>query len=131
MFACYKFKLGEYLKNSALLNLLMLPPTAILAAVTVAPFALLRNGLAAGVFYLAFAIIGIIFFIMMWTAYAQNVYEVMIEGMYQARIESEKKKKAELKAEKSEKSGNQSKKPQQKQQFVNPKKKKSNGNKTK
>jgi hypothetical protein len=130
MFACYKFKLGEYLKNAVLLNMLMLPPTLILAAVTVAPFVLFRNGFAANIFYVVFAIIGIVFIIMMWTAYAQNVYEVMIEGMYQARIESEKKKKAEAKAEKSEKlGGQQAKKPQQKQQFVNPKKKKNSGNK--
>lgn len=111
MFACYKFKYKDYLKNSVLLNILVTPPTIMLGVVSVVPFILLGiSGQFQMILILVIFLIGFVFIAMMWTGYAQNIFETMIGGMYSARLEAERKK-----AEKS-------KKPE-KQEFVNPKKK--------
>jgi len=112
MFACYKFKFIDYLKNSVLLNTLVTPVSFIMAVISIAPFLLMRStGSFTIVLYFIIFGIGFIFIAMMWTGFAQNIFETMIMGMYNARQESERKKAEKL-----------IKKPE-KAEFVNPKKK--------
>lgn len=112
MFACYNFKFKDYLKNSVLLNILMFRVSILMAVVTVLPFMLFKpSGQLSMLILFVFLGIGFVFIAMMWTAFAQNSFDIMIGGMYEARQESERKK-----AEKA------LKKPE-KVEFVNPKKK--------
>lgn len=111
MFACYKFNLLQSVKNSIILNMLVLPVSIIMVVITVIPFLLISIELIGTVFSMAIILIGFIFIAMMWTAFSQNIFYTMINGMYEARLESERKKieKPVKKAEKVE--------------FINPKKK--------
>lgn len=119
MFACYEFKMSEYLKNSVLLNILVAPPTIILAILTIVPFILFSlSSITNMIFYTMLVVVGITFIAMMWTAYAQNVFDTMIQGMYQARKEAERKKAGKDKSK-------------AKKEFVNPKKKAKSNNKPK
>lgn len=92
MFACYKFKFKDYLKNSVILNLLVLPVVIMMAGLTVVPFLLISNETIKIVLLTVLIGIGFMFIAMMWTAFAQNIFYTMINGMYEARLESERKK---------------------------------------
>lgn len=114
MFACYKFKFVDYIKNSVILNVLVFPASLIIIVVTFGPFFLISlNEFVKLILYTMIIGIGFAFIAMMWTTFAQGIFDTMINGMYEARQESERKKSEKNKKDKQ----------QLKTEFVNPKKK--------
>ncbi len=93
MFACYKFKMKDYLKNSGVLLLLTLPTTLFIAIIATVPFLIMTSsGMFASLMVMLVIFIGGIFVALMFTAYSQTIFTTFIEGMYKTRKESENKK---------------------------------------
>ena len=85
MFACYRFKLKDALKNSSVLSLVLWPTALFTSAFTFGIFALSRLGTAMGfiigllLFFIGFAFLGSI-----WMSSAQKAFGNFIKHLYES-----------------------------------------------
>jgi len=85
MFACYRFKMKDALKNSALLSVILWPTALFTSAFTIGVFMLaLLNNFFNYIFAILFLAIGFVFLAGLWTSCAQKAFGNYILPQYES-----------------------------------------------